>query len=143
VSRHRIVKQNPRKAHVECDPFDEAEWERLNEPDSASDEFIPRSRTVAVDRLELRREGRFQCGRSQGGQTFYATEDAAIRDVEATLTAKYDWCATLGVEFPCSKDEIKAAYRRLALSSHPDRGGDPAEFRRIEQAHREALAYFS
>jgi curved DNA-binding protein CbpA len=47
------------------------------------------------------------------------------------------------VRFPCSPDSIKAAYRRLAIASHPDAGGDPAEFRAIEQAYREALAYFT
>ena len=75
--------------------------------------------------------------------TFYASEEDGIRDVEAALTGKYAWCATLGVRFPCSADSIKTAYRRLAIASHPDAGGDPAEFRRVEQAYREALAYFT
>ena len=35
------------------------------------------------------------------------------------------------------------AYRRLARASHPDAGDDPAEFRTIEEADREALAYFA
>ena len=29
------------------------------------------------------------------------------------------------------------------MASHPDAGGDPAEFRAVEQAYREALAYFA
>ena len=143
VARHRIVKQNPRKIHVERDPFDEEQWARRSGQDSSPQELIPRPRTVAVDRLELRKEGRFQCGRMHAGLTLYASEDAGIRDVEAALTAKYTWCATLGVRFPCSTDEIKAAYRRLALSSHPDRGGDAAEFREFERAYRAAVAYFT
>ena len=32
------------------------------------------------------------------------------------------------------------ATRRLALTTHPDVGGDPAEFRTVEQAYRTALA---
>jgi len=28
VIRHRIVRQNARKIHVDCDPFDEDEWDR-------------------------------------------------------------------------------------------------------------------
>ena len=46
------------------------------------------------------------------------------------------------MRFPCSAASVKTAYRRLAIASHPDAGGDPAEFRAIERAYREALAYF-
>ena len=62
-----------------------------------------------------RKEGRFRCGRAHPGLTFYASEEDGIRDVEAALTAKYAWCAGLGVRFPCSVDTIKAAYRRLVV----------------------------
>jgi hypothetical protein len=142
VTRHRIVKQNAGKIHVECDPFDEDEWARQSEPGGGSPEGAPRARTVAVDRVNLRKEGRYYCGRTHPGLTFYASEEDGIRDVEAALTAKYAWCAGLGVRFPCSVGTIKAAYRRLARAAHPDVGGDPAEFRRVEHAYREALAYF-
>ena len=102
-----------------------------------------RPRTLAVDRLALRKEGRFHVGRAQADLTFYASEQAGISDVEAALTAKHPWCAVLGVRFPCSVDDIKAAYRRLAFISHPDRGGDAAEFRSVERAYRAAMAYSS
>jgi hypothetical protein len=143
VTRHRIVKQTARKIHVECDPFDEDEWARRGERGGESPEGAPKTRTLAIDRVTLRTEGRFRCGRTHPGLTFYASEEDGIRDVEAALTAKYAWCAELGVRFPCSADSIKAAYRRLAMTSHPDAGGDPAEFRTVEQAYREALAYFA
>lgn len=143
VTRHRIVKQNARKLHVECDPFDEEEWARRKESDDKSTEDAPKSRTLAVDRGMLKTEGRFRCGGTHRGLTFYASEEDGIRDVESALTAKHAWCARLGVRFPCSVDSIKAAYRRLALTLHPDVGGDPAEFRGVEQAYRAALDYFS
>jgi len=143
VTRHRIVKQNARKIHVECDPFDEDEWACRGERGGESPKGAPKARTLAVDRVTLRTEGRFLCGRAHRGLTFYASEEDGIRDVEAALTAKYAWCAELGVRFPCSVDSVKAAYRRLALASHPDAGGDPAEFRAVEQAYRAALAYFA
>lgn len=143
VTRHRIVKQTARKIHVECDPFDANEWARRGEPGEEAPEGAPKTRTLAVDRVTLRTEGRFRCGRTHHGLTFYASEEDGIRDVEAALTAKYAWCARLGVRFPCSVDSIKDAYRRLAMTSHPDVGGDPAEFRTIEQAYRAALAYFA
>jgi hypothetical protein len=143
VARHRIVKQTARKIHVECDPFDEDEWARRVEGGGESPGDAPKPRTLAVDRAALRTEGRFRCRHGHRELTFYASEEAGIRDVEAELTAKYAWCATLGVRFPCSVGSIKAAYRRLAMAAHPDAGGDPAEFRKVEQAYREALAYFA
>jgi hypothetical protein len=145
VARHRIVRQNARKIHVDCEPFDEDEWARRDERGEESSGDAPRTktRTLAVDRATLRTEGRFRCRHAHRELIFYASEEDGIRDVEAALTAKYAWCATLGVRFPCSADSIKAAYRRLAIASHPDAGGDPAEFRAVEQAYREALAYFA
>jgi hypothetical protein len=143
VARHRIVRQNARKIHVDCDPFDEDEWARRGEPGGESAGDAPKTRTLAVDRVTLRTEGRFRCRHAHRDLIFYASEEDGIRDVEAALTAKYAWCATLGVRFPCSADSIKTAYRRLAMASHPDAGGDPAEFRTVEQAYREALAYFA
>jgi hypothetical protein len=141
VTRHRIVKQTTGKTHVDREPFDENEWASRSERNAGSPEIVPRPHTVAVDRHTLRKEGRYHVGRAD--LTFYGSEEAGIRDVEEALTAKYAWCAVLGVRFPCSVDDIKAAYRRLALSSHPDRGGGPAEFQSAEQAYRAALAYFS
>ena len=140
-TRHRIVKQTARKIHVECDPFDEDEWVRRGEQGEESPESVPKPRTLAVDRAALRAEGRFRCGGAHRGMTFCASEQDGIRDAEATLAAKHPWCAVLGVRFPCSVNSIKAAYRRLAKTAHPDTGGEAAEFRAIEQAYRAALAY--
>jgi DnaJ family protein A protein 2 len=41
----------------------------------------------------------------------------------------------LGVSKAAKPDEIKKAYHKLALSKHPDRGGDTKEFQAIQQAH--------
>jgi hypothetical protein len=138
VTRHRIFKQTASKVYVEREPFDEGEWARRSEQETGA----PGPRTVAVDRALLRKEGRFRAGRSHGGLTFYASEEAGIRDVEAALTARHAWCAVLGVRLPCSAADVRAAYRRLAFDTHPDRGGDPAGFRAIEQAYRSAMTYF-
>lgn len=42
---------------------------------------------------------------------------------------------TLGVEKTATDDEIKKAYRRLAMKHHPDRGGDQSEFQKIQEAY--------
>lgn len=41
----------------------------------------------------------------------------------------------LGVDKGASADEIKRAYRKEALSKHPDRGGDKAEFQALQEAY--------
>jgi curved DNA-binding protein len=42
---------------------------------------------------------------------------------------------TLGVSPQASGDEIKAAFRKLAREHHPDRGGDQAKFKQINEAY--------
>jgi DnaJ-class molecular chaperone len=41
----------------------------------------------------------------------------------------------LGVADTASEDEIKKAYRSLAMKHHPDRGGDQAKFQEIQEAY--------
>jgi curved DNA-binding protein len=43
--------------------------------------------------------------------------------------------STLGVARGTSPDEIKQAYRKLAMKHHPDRGGNTEEFQKIQQAY--------
>ena len=44
----------------------------------------------------------------------------------------------LGVSRDVTEAELKAAYRRRALETHPDHGGDEAAFRRVLHAYDEA-----
>jgi DnaJ-class molecular chaperone len=46
-----------------------------------------------------------------------------------------DYYSTLGVERNASQDEIKKAYRSLAMKHHPDRGGDESTFKKISEAY--------
>ncbi len=45
----------------------------------------------------------------------------------------------LGVSASASTEEIQRAFRRLALETHPDRGGKAADFIRVKWAQLEAL----
>jgi DnaJ family protein A protein 2 len=42
---------------------------------------------------------------------------------------------TLGVDRNASTDEIKKAYRKLAMKNHPDKGGDSEKFKQISEAY--------
>jgi DnaJ-class molecular chaperone len=46
-----------------------------------------------------------------------------------------DHYTTLGVARSATPEEIKKAYRRLAAIHHPDKGGDTAQFQKIQQAY--------
>ena len=49
--------------------------------------------------------------------------------------AKRDYYEVLGVGKTASADEIKKAFRRKAVEHHPDRGGDEAQFKEINEAY--------
>jgi hypothetical protein len=46
---------------------------------------------------------------------------------------------TLGLEPSATVAEIKRAYRKRALETHPDRGGTAEEFRKVQSAYERAL----
>jgi len=41
----------------------------------------------------------------------------------------------LGIDPSASEDEIKKAYRKLAMKYHPDKGGDEEKFKQISEAY--------
>lgn len=46
-----------------------------------------------------------------------------------------NYYSTLGIPPTATDDEIKKAYRKLAMKHHPDRGGDEAQFKKISEAY--------
>jgi curved DNA-binding protein len=47
-----------------------------------------------------------------------------------------DYYSTLGLNRNASDDDIKKAYRKMAMQHHPDRGGDEKKFKEVEEAYR-------
>jgi hypothetical protein len=50
------------------------------------------------------------------------------------------WPLVLGVTPAASEEEIKRAYRKRALETHPDHGGAADDFRRVQHAYEQAMA---
>lgn len=46
-----------------------------------------------------------------------------------------DLYETLGIHKGATKSQIKAAWRKLAKSHHPDKGGDPETFKQVKEAY--------
>jgi curved DNA-binding protein len=46
-----------------------------------------------------------------------------------------DYYSILGVAKSANQDDIKRAYRKLAMQHHPDKGGDEAKFKQINEAY--------
>jgi hypothetical protein len=51
--------------------------------------------------------------------------------------------AVLGLLPPYTLEDVKAAYRDKVLQAHPDRGGNPADFVRLQEAYERAVEYAS
>lgn len=47
--------------------------------------------------------------------------------------------AELGLDDKADNQTIRARYRKLASEHHPDKGGDPDEFRRIREAYEQLM----
>ncbi|MFZ4732985.1 MAG: J domain-containing protein, partial [Pirellulales bacterium] len=47
----------------------------------------------------------------------------------------------LGLLPPVTAEDVKQAYLAKAMAAHPDRGGDPAAFIRLQKAYEEAKEF--
>ena len=46
----------------------------------------------------------------------------------------------LELSLPCTTNEVLTAYRKKVMLFHPDRGGDPREFLRLQEHFEQAMA---
>ena len=83
------------------------------------------------------KEGARRRGASEDGSE--ASGERHSSPASTTTTRKKDYYDILGVDFEASEGEIRRAYLKLALRSHPDKHGDTAEakakFQEIGEAY--------
>jgi hypothetical protein len=75
--------------------------------------------------------------RLKAAHAFAAAGGAPIRPVIDPVLAA---AQVLGLRWPYTADDLKAAYRRLAKEHHPDAGGSAAAFRRVQEAYERLAA---
>jgi hypothetical protein len=86
-------------------------------------------------------------GREHSGEESPSFRGVDIREyrtrkrrwAEAMAEARSTPSHVLGLTFPATAEQIKAAYREKAKLHHPDVGGDAAEFRKLRAAYESAL----
>jgi len=128
VAAHLVVKKTANRVYVTrrgCG------LDQLGTDDEA---WTPEDPTVPLDRVRLEREGSVY-GRSYRLSDFYTTRDSAMGDASRDHNA----FRILGLQAPCTAEDVKTAYRRRAFEVHPDRGGNPGDFQAVEAAYRQLL----
>jgi hypothetical protein len=108
------------------------EW-LAEEPLRVVDELRRRLERLEGQQRQQRRRGTRTENHSQGGgNTRSGSRSRASRSPDPLLEA----LRLLGLEQGASREAIKRAYRRLAKAHHPDLGGDPEAFHRLDAAYR-------
>ena len=98
----------------------------------------PDDKMFILDRAELESEGRADVRCWWQGPFYLRLEDAlnpSPRRPVMPLCDVIEALAVLGLAWPCSEREFRAAYRKLSKRTHPDCGGSAAAFVKINDAY--------
>jgi len=129
---HRVARTTPKYVFVERQPYN---------LDVRTGAWLDRERpTYRLDRKALERDG-----------FAYIPASAVISDDEeplffsqpGSILPVFACLKTLELSWPCTQEDVKAAYRRLVKTAHPDGGGDHARFLALQEAYDAALRLVS
>jgi hypothetical protein len=93
---------------------------------------------IVLERQVLEREG--NAGTRRSYETFYLRPETGYEQVSTVPAPVLAALDVLGLSWPCSAVDVRAAYRRLSLECHPDVGGSAERFRRVNEAYERAVA---
>ena len=65
-----------------------------------------------------------------GGSGMHDDDDNSLSEIDNKKLYE-----VLGVDQKATQDEIKKAFRKLAIQTHPDKGGDPEKFKEVNAAY--------
>lgn len=129
-SRYRIVKKTEKQVVIEQDP-----WGRNRERRGNWYDF--HVYTYTLPRIQFERDRKFTHRRL--GDIFLSTEEVQEELDKRRRSSTPSHLSALGLTSDATSDEIQKAWRKLAKIHHPDRGGDPEEFKRLRDAYERAL----
>lgn len=69
----------------------------------------------------------------------YEFKYQSMEEAQSIKPEIYECFIDLGFDSIPTEKELKARYRQLAKENHPDRGGNPEEFEKINKAYSDSL----
>ena len=124
--QHRIARKTPKFVYVEQFPYNPEQT-----TGSWLDDGAP---TLRLNRAMLERDGYTLAPNIEIDDPLFFTEP-----YQARTSAEPACFAKLNLEFPSTIAEVRRAFRQLAKTAHPDRGGDHDEFLALQAAYEMAL----
>lgn len=76
---------------------------------------------------------------SRYGEYFYLRKPLVDPEKRYIKSGKTESLSVLGLSYPCTKDDVKRAYKRLAKQLHPDSGGSHEKFIALNAAYEQAM----
>ena len=132
IVAYRVLKKTAKRVYVEAEKYRTSHW-----TGDWRDYAVP---TFILDRREFEQTGKAE-GRLRGlRHTFYAAPEIYYSErAEYDNALAPDCMIKLGLDASADADDIHRAYRRLATQTHPDKGGNPEEFKLIRRWYEEAM----
>lgn len=130
---HRVIRQTKSYVYVAQDPYDPEQ--QLDDELDLWD--LP---TYRLSRKILAQRGyAFVPITADVDDPLFFTTPYSERRITQGANGVFDCFNKLGLAFPYSESDVRAAYRRLAKATHPDQGGSHEEFLTLRQAYEQAL----
>ena len=144
---YRITKKTDKFIFVEDRSFGEYDWQTGEVEPHARKHWV--EKTYRIDRAKFEAKGyAFVKHESFYAIPYEKTEeyqnDIAFyhRRRNGVQSSTPSFIQALGLSLPCTIEDVKQAWRKLAKEYHPDTGGNAARFIELQASYTDALAFF-